>query len=105
MKNALKKEPYITEEEFNRIVIARNASQPEEDSKGDSAIDETVEAELGENFSKEEGSENVDNLDEIEEEDRGYTTTDADREKIDARTSDQSRDRSSTWPDPADISK
>jgi hypothetical protein len=104
MKNAMKKEPYITEEEFNRIVIARNVSQPEEDSKGDSAIDETVEAELGENY-PDEGPENTESLDEIEDEDRGHTVTDADREKIAAQTSDQSHERSSTWPDPADISK
>ena len=93
---AQQKEPYITEEQFNQMVAARNLANPEDDSKGDSAIDETVEAELG--------LENTDDLGEIEEEDHGHTTTDTDEEKIIEQISNQFREGSSTWPDPADIS-
>jgi hypothetical protein len=92
---AQQKEPYITEEQFNQMVVERNVANPEDDSKGDSAIDETVEAELG--------LENTD-LDEIEEEDRGHTSTDTDEEKITEQISNKSHKGSSTWPDPADIS-
>jgi hypothetical protein len=103
MKNATQKKPYITEEEFNRIVADRNETNPEDDSKGDSAIDETVEAELGEHYG-EDNSEDVDALEEIEDEDHGHTVVNADREKIISQTSDEDHEGSSTWPDPADIS-
>ena len=97
MKNAEKKKPYITEEEFNRITIERNIAHPEDDSKGDSATDDAVEAELGEHYA--EG--NTEGLDEIEAEDHGRTTVDTDREKIADQTSDETH--SSTWPDASDI--
>lgn len=45
--------PYITDEEFNRIVAKRGIPDPWTDSKGDSAVDELYEVEIGENFPEE----------------------------------------------------
>lgn len=57
--------PYITDEEFNRIVAKRRIPEPSSDSKGDSASDQLMEIEMGENYPEEDVMEEV--LDEVEE--------------------------------------
>ena len=98
---------YISEQEFNRVVIQRGRALPQEDSKGDSAIDETVETEMGENFSENDEQSELEDLNEIDDEDRGHSQgyaagPEKDADKIAQETSTQGR-RASTWPDASDI--
>jgi hypothetical protein len=101
MKTASRNKTYISEEEFNRLVVNRNDAPPEEDSKGDSANNDYLEAELGEEYP----NEDPEVLNEIENEDLGHTKTqssESDDEMIENGTRDESHD-GSTWPDPTNI--
>lgn len=94
----------ITEQEFNRIVMARPMPLPGDDSKGDSDTDNAVEIELGEHYL----DGNAGELDEIEEidEPEGDRSDDDDDALIETRTSaytDAGGERSSTWPERSDL--
>jgi hypothetical protein len=80
MKAAHRKD-YISEEDFNRIVGSAGVPIPDDDSKDDSAADENAEIEIGEDYPESA-------LDDIREEE-----------------DEAAGDQSSTWPDPAKISK
>jgi hypothetical protein len=103
MKRKLKAKTYISELEFNRLVGDRGSSEPEEDSKGDSAVDETIEIQMGEQYPEED----EESLDETENEDQGHVGTEPnlDQQRIQDETTSQPRVRSSTWPAGGDLSK
>ncbi len=93
----------ISEEEFNRRVMERNSANPEDDSRGDSAVNSHLEIDLGKR-----GSEiSLSTLKEIEEEDEGHikAASSPDQEKIEDDINNEAhKGSSSSWPDAGEIS-
>ena len=92
---------YISEQDFNQLVARMSTSNPEDDSKGDSAIDANIEATLGEYYA--EGR--MDTLKEIAAEDHALVVPKGDQEKFEQGTTDDSHEGSSTWPDASEITQ
>lgn len=115
MSNEAKNRDLISEEEFNRMVVARGIQLPEDDSHGDSDTDKAIETELGERYPENDSEPLDEALDDIERNDRPEglrRTPDADEELIQTRTTEHPAEgaepseagaRSSTWPDRADL--
>jgi len=91
---------YITEQEFNRILVESGVIQlPQDDSKGDSRTNMSIEAEMGERYP----DEAFDDIADVGEMDTIPGREDTEEEKIDLRNSDLVSHKSSTWPDKGEL--
>jgi hypothetical protein len=104
MKSIKKSEAYLTEEEFNRMVAAQGVPTPEGDSPGDNSRNQRMETEMGEHFL----DGNTEALTDLAEEDAldiAPSAHDSDEERIAEATTAEPGLRSSTWPDPSEITE
>ena len=90
---------FISEEEFNRMIVNQGKALPSDDSKGDSAVDASIEVESGKQF-----PEQSDEVEELTNEDHGHiNTTDITEDTLEEKLNTETHDGRSTWPDPSEI--
>lgn len=82
----LNRKNYIDEKDFNLMVEGAGIPAPTEDSKDDSAVDENIEIEMGENYP-----------------DTSALAKEKHEEELDEQINKAAGDRSSTWPDPSEF--